>query len=150
MRLLQSPALPLGYPAVPTRIINYHSLARKPFESFEKWWALQDSNLRPTRCKRDALAAAPSALTIGWLHGEYNKNDPCTRDLREALQSMNRGSDARMRIVLPVPQLREAVTAQRTIPTKSIALRAHTVLARRPVIGCIWSPAANHRPLRSM
>jgi hypothetical protein len=26
------------------------------------WWALRDSNPRPTRCKRDALTAAPSAL----------------------------------------------------------------------------------------
>src|SRR6185437_8322857 len=28
---------------------------------FEKWWALRDSNPRPTRCKRDALTTAPSA-----------------------------------------------------------------------------------------
>src|SRR5258708_38851325 len=28
----------------------------------EKWWALRDSNPRPTRCKRDALTTAPSAL----------------------------------------------------------------------------------------
>jgi hypothetical protein len=27
----------------------------------ERWWALQDSNLRPPPCKGDALAAAPSA-----------------------------------------------------------------------------------------
>ena len=27
----------------------------------KKWWALRDSNPRPTRCKRDALTAAPSA-----------------------------------------------------------------------------------------
>ena len=27
----------------------------------EGWWALRDSNPRPTRCKRDALAPAPSA-----------------------------------------------------------------------------------------
>ncbi len=30
------------------------------------WWALRDSNPRPTRCKRDALTTAPSApSTVG-------------------------------------------------------------------------------------
>jgi hypothetical protein len=45
------------------------------------WWALQDSNLRPTRCKRDALAAAPSARSIAI---EYNKNCAQTRELGTA------------------------------------------------------------------
>src|SRR5258706_10775709 len=29
--------------------------------NFGRWWALRDSNPRPTRCKRDALATAPNA-----------------------------------------------------------------------------------------
>jgi hypothetical protein len=28
-----------------------------------EWWAMRDSNPRPTRCKRDALATAPIART---------------------------------------------------------------------------------------
>ena len=40
------------------------SVARREAES-EGWWALRDSNPRPTRCKRDALATAPSARPKG-------------------------------------------------------------------------------------
>ena len=33
------------------------------------WWALRESNPRPTRCKRDALASAPSAQPTGKVTG---------------------------------------------------------------------------------
>ena len=61
----------------PTTALPYYRLAyqmggkglQRAFESFEKipkswdkkWWAMQDSNLRPTACKAAALAAAPIA-----------------------------------------------------------------------------------------
>ena len=53
-------------------------------QASEGWWALQDSNLRPTRCKRDALAAAPSAHP-SVASGEYIKNRQDTRELAISL-----------------------------------------------------------------
>src|ERR1051325_3346899 len=63
----------LSAPALAGRKILRTEMARPPTLRFgatafahpcvasEGWWALRDSNPRPTRCKRDALTTAPSA-----------------------------------------------------------------------------------------
>src|SRR5579862_3820751 len=54
---------------------DFAALGRGIFRGSEKWWALRDSNPRPTRCKRDALTTAPSAQpghTVGGA-GHFDK-----------------------------------------------------------------------------